>query len=118
MITDKLRKAIANRAATDDEWDYGVQQSWKDVLSIISENLDDTVSFIENDCTADEFSWLSEIYDEIIDVFPSNRIITALRKTASKYPDEVEKYNLNYCIDEANGHLEFLLTTTDANKNN
>ena len=29
MITEKLRKAIANRAATDDEWDYGVQQSWK-----------------------------------------------------------------------------------------
>lgn len=118
MITDKLRKAIANRAATDDEWDYGVQQSWKEILSIISESLDDTVSFIENDCTADEFSWLSEIYDEIIDVFPSKRIITALRKTASKYPDEVEKYNLNYCIDEADGHLEFLLTTTDANKNN
>lgn len=118
MITDKLRKAIANRTATDDEWDYGVQQSWKEVLSIISESLDDTVRFIANDCTADEFSWLSEIYDEIIDVFPSKRIITALRKTASKYPDEVEKYNLNYCIDEAEGHLEFLLTTTDANKNN
>lgn len=35
MITEKLRKAIANRAAVDDEWDYGVQQSWKEVLSVI-----------------------------------------------------------------------------------
>ncbi len=90
MITEKFRKAIAKRAATDDEWDYGVQQSWKEVLSIISESLDGIVSFIENDCTADEFSWLSEIYDEIIDIFPSKRIIVALRKTASKYPDEAE----------------------------
>ena len=95
MITEKLRKAIANRAATDDEWDYGVQQSWKEILSIISESLDDIVDFVENDCTADEFSWLSEIYNEIIDVFPSKRIITALRKTASKYPDEVKKFNKN-----------------------
>ncbi|MBQ5735494.1 MAG: hypothetical protein IIV51_08975 [Lachnospiraceae bacterium] len=118
MITEKLRKAIANRAATDDEWDYGVQQSWKEILSIISESLDDIVDFVENDCTADEFSWLSEIYNEIIDVFPSKRIITALRKTASKYPDEVKKFNLDYCIDEAEGHLEFLLTTIDSNKSN
>lgn len=35
MITEKLRKAIANRAATDDEWDYGVQQSWKEVSYLI-----------------------------------------------------------------------------------
>lgn len=95
------------------EWDYGVQQSWKEVLAIISESLDDTVNFIENDCTPNEFSWLSEIYNKIIDIFPSQKIITALRKTASKYPDEVEKYNLNYCIDEAEGYLEFLLTTSE-----
>ncbi len=113
MMTEKLRKAIANRASTDDEWDYGVQQSWKEVLAIISESLYDTVNFIENDCTPNEFSWLSEIYNKIIDIFPSQKIITALRKTASKYPDEVEKYNLNYCIDEAEGYLEFLLTTLE-----
>lgn len=113
MMTEKLRKAIANRASTDDEWDYGVQQSWKEVLAIISESLDDTVNFIENDCTPNEFSWLSEIYNKIIDIFPSQKIITALRKTASKYPDEVEKYNLNYYIDEAEGYLEFLLTTSE-----
>ena len=113
MMIEKLRKAIANRASTDDEWDYGVQQSWKEVLAIISESLDDTVNFIENDCTPNEFSWLSEIYNKIIDIFPSKRIVIALRKTAIKYPDEVEKYNLNYCIDEAEGYLEFLLTTSE-----
>lgn len=83
------------------------------MLAIISESLDDTVNFIENDCTPNEFSWLSEIYNKIIDIFPSQKIITTLRKTASKYPDEVEKYNLNYCIDEAEGYLEFLLTTSE-----
>ena len=118
MITERLKKAIENRANIDDEWNYGVQQSWKEVLSIVSESFEGIVNFIENDCTADEFSWLSEIYDEIIEVFPSERIITALRKTASKYPDEVKKYNLNYCIDEAEGHLEYILATADVNQNN
>lgn len=108
MMTEKIREAIEKRTSIDDEWDYGVQQSWKAVLSIISENFDGVVDFIENDCTADEFSWLSEIYNEIIDIFPSERIIEALRKTAEKYPKEVEQYNLIYCIDEAEEHLSFV----------
>lgn len=111
MMTEKIRKAIKKRALVDDEWDYGVQQSWKEVLSIISESLDDLVNFIENDCTSDEFSLLSEIYDDIIDLFPSEKVIEALRKTANKYPEEAEKYNLIYCIDEAEGHLNFIKNT-------
>lgn len=111
MMTEKLRKAIEKRASTDSEWDYGVQQSWKAALSIIAESFEGIVDFIENDCTADEFSWLSEIYDEIVDIFPTKRIIEALRKTAKKYPEEVKRYNLNYCIDEADGHLDFILHT-------
>lgn len=108
MITDKIRKGIERRASVDDEWDYGIKQSWKNVLAIISENLEDTIYFIENDCTGDEFSWLSEIFNEIIDIFPTQRIIEALRKTAKKYPIEVKKYNINFCIDEAEGYLEFI----------
>ena len=108
MMTEKIRESIKKRAMVDDEWDYGVRQSWETTLSIISENFDEIIDFIENDCTADEFSWLSEIYNEIIDIFPSERIIEALRKTADKYPEEVEKYNLIYCIDEAEEHLSFI----------
>lgn len=80
-------------------------------MSIISENFDGIIDFIENECTTDEFSWLSEIYNEIIDIFPSKKIVEALRKTADKYPEEVEKYNLVYCIDEAEEHLGFIKST-------
>lgn len=108
MISEKIRKGIEQRAAVDDEWDYGVKESWKKVLAIIAESIEETISFIENDCTANEFSWLSEIFDEIIDIFPNKKIIDALRKAAQKYPEETEKYNINYCIDMAESHLNFL----------
>lgn len=118
MITEKIRQAIAHRATVNDEWDYGVQQSQKAILSIISESPDDTIHFIENECTADELSWLSEIYDQMIDIFPSQRLIEALRKAADKYPEEVKKYNLDTCIDEAEGHLTFVLgSETDSTVN-
>lgn len=114
MITDELRKGIVQRATVDDEWDYGIQQSWKNVLNIILNNANEVIDFIENDCTADEFSWLSEILNEIIDIIPSQRLIKALRKTAEKYPEEVQKYNLESCIDEAEGHLNFILNKVDS----
>ena len=111
MITDRIREGIKQRASVNDEWDYGINQSWKNVLKIISENFEDTIYFIENDCTGDEFSWLSEIFNEIIDIFPSERIIEARRKTAKKYPEEVEKYNINSFISEADSHLDYILST-------
>ena len=111
MITERIRKGIAQRSSVDDEWEYGVQQSWSNILAIISENLEDTVCFIEHNCTGDELSWLSEVFNEIIDIFPTKRIIDALRKAAEKYPAEVKKYHINSCIDEAEGHLAFILST-------
>ena len=105
MLTDDIRKGIQQRASVDDEWDYGVQQSWKYVLSIISQNPEGIISFLENDCTGEELSWLSEIFNEIIDIFPNHSVIDILRKTADKYPVETEKYNIQYCIDEAESHL-------------
>lgn len=108
MMTEKIRQALKKRMFIEDEWDYGVQQSWKEVLSIISGNFDEFINYIENDCTASEFSLLSEVYNEIIDIYPTTKIIDALRKTVEKYPQEAIKYNLIYCIDEAEGHLNFI----------
>ena len=116
MINESIRNAIEKRAAISDEWDYGIRQSWKVVLSTMSESFGDTINFIENDCTADELSWLSEIFNEIVDMFPSKMLIAAFKKAASKYPAEVEKYNLNYCINEAEEHLDFILSSQEVNK--
>ena len=115
-MIDEIKKAIQKRASVNDEWDYGVEQSWKVVLDIISKDMDKTISFFENDCTGDEFAWLSEIFDEIIDIFPEQKIIDILRKTAKKYPEEVEKYNIEYFINEAEEHLMFIMDTQNKSR--
>ena len=65
MITDEIRASISKRASTDDEWDFGVKQCWDEEIAILSRNIEDTIAFLENDCTADEFSWLSEVFDDV-----------------------------------------------------
>ena len=116
MTTEEIRKTIKKRSTINNEWDYGIQQRRDDILKVLSENLNETINFIENNCTAEEFSWLSEIFNEIIDIFPSKIIIETLRKTAKKFPIEVEKYNINYFINEADKHLDFIQQDSNANR--
>lgn len=113
MITEEIRNAIKKRAATDDEWDFGIEQCWKEEIAILSQNIDDTIIFFEQECTADEFSWLSEIFDELIEKLPDSRIIKVLKNTAKKYPEECQKYNILDFIDSAQARLEFLTNSSE-----
>ena len=45
-------------------------------------------------CTADEFSWLSEIVEGIAKRTRSKEFVAVLRKTADKYPEETKEYNI------------------------
>lgn len=101
MITEEIRDAIRNRASTDDEWSYGVEQCWNKEIDILSRDINATIDFLEHDCTAEEFSWLSEIFDDIAKNTHSKDFISALRRTAEKYPEETMKYHIHDFIDSA-----------------
>ena len=104
----EIKNAIEKRASVNDEWKEGVEQSWRELLDIIAKDYNDFISFLENDCTGDDLAWLSEIYDEIIDIFPKQKIIDELRNVAMKFPNEVKEYNIESFINDAEEHLMFI----------
>ena len=106
MITDEIRASITKRAATDDEWDYGVKQCWEEEIEILSRNIDDTIAFLENDCTADEFSWLSEVFDDVAEKTQSRAFVDCLYKVAKKFPDECKKYHIDRVLEFAESALK------------
>lgn len=105
MITDEIRASITKRASTDDEWDYGVKQCWEEEIEILSRNIDDTIAFLENDCTADEFSWLSEVFDDVAEKTQSRAFVDYLYKVAKKFPDECKEYHIDRVLEFAEGAL-------------
>lgn len=105
MITDEIRASITKRAATDDEWDYGVKQCWEEEIEILSRNIDDTIAFLENDCTADEFSWLSEVFDDVAEKTQSRAFVDCLYKVSKKFPDECTEYHIDRVLEFAEGAL-------------
>lgn len=105
MMTKEIRAAIKKRILTDDEWDYGVNQCWNEEIEILSRNINDTITFLENDCTADEFSWLSEVFEQIAKKTQSRTFVDCLYKVAKKFPDECRKYHIDEVLEYAEGAL-------------
>ncbi len=99
MITEEIRKAIKNRTETNDEWEYGLDKCWKEEVEILTRNVEDTIWFFENECTADELSWISEVFDEILEKRPERRLYECILNTCKKYPKECEKYHIMQQLD-------------------
>ena len=69
MIKEKLAEVLKERirisVETQDNWDYGIERCWKEEIELLSHNINDTIAFFGNDCTAKEFSWLSEVFEQV-----------------------------------------------------
>lgn len=105
-MKEDIRAALQKRISTDDEWDYGVNQCWNEEIEILSRNINDTIAFFENECTADEFSWLSEVFEQVAKKTQSHTFVDCLYRIAKKYPNECAKYHVDFVIQCADGAIE------------
>ena len=105
-INNDFTEVIKKRASVNDEWAEGVEKCWKEMTDVFSKDIETTIRFLNEECTADEFSWLSEVFDRIAEQTRSMRFIEALRTLAQKYPDETQNYNIISFIDEAQAIVE------------
>lgn len=105
MIVEEIRDAIQKRSSTDDEWEYGVNQCWNEEIEVLSRNIDDTIAFLEMNCTANEFSWLSEVFEQVAKKTQSRAFVDCLHRVAKKYPDECERYHIDLAIECADGSI-------------
>ena len=96
----EFQEIIKRRASIEEEWDTEIEKCWNEMTDLFSEDIDKTVQFLDV-CTADEFSWLSEIFEDIAAKTKSEKFIAALRKTAEKYPEETQRYNIADFINSA-----------------
>ncbi len=105
-FSEKFKNIIQELKAIDINDSYKHEQLWKKEVEIVTEDINETIKYLKTDCTADEFSWLSEIFREIVEICPSQVFVDELYKLAEKYPEETKEYNIISFIDEAAGYLK------------
>lgn len=101
MDTKIIRDIIAKREATSDEWQYGVEQCWEELSSALADDYRAARKFLLEDCTADEASWISEVYEEIIQKTQSGRYIDLLRRSIGRFPEEDRLHHMSRHLDTA-----------------
>nr|DAF83781.1 MAG TPA: hypothetical protein [Caudoviricetes sp.] len=99
--TDTIRAIIERRAATNDEWQDGVERCWAELTDALTEDIDAACKFLLEDCTADEASWVSEVYDDIVYKTQSREYIDLLRKSIERFPEEDKRRHMSENLDLA-----------------
>ena len=104
-IKDEYAKLVAQRENIEHIVDWENEPVIKATIQLFTANLQETIDFLDNDCTADQFSWMSEVFDDISEKLQSWEFIDALRRTAAKFPEETREYNVLSFIETAEGML-------------
>ncbi|MCQ2053034.1 MAG: hypothetical protein MJ184_12555 [Treponema sp.] len=89
-----FKKYIELRENIFDENDFQYNLYKDAFTNYLSSKIDYAISYIKDSCTASEFSWLSEIFDDVAEKTHSLDFINALEGIAKKYPEETAEYNL------------------------
>lgn len=85
----------------NDEWLFGIENCWKKEIEILSQDIPSTISFLRNNCTADEYSWISEIIEDLAEHTQNRELIVEYKNLMSKYPEEYKKYNISKSVNLA-----------------
>ncbi|MCT7710721.1 MAG: hypothetical protein N5826_04060, partial [Lactobacillus iners] len=112
----KFKEVIRRRKETHDEYDYGVEMCNKEEIQILAEDIPSTIEYLKNDCTADEFVWISEIIDDLAEKTRNRELMECYKSLMGKFPEESKRYHVDFCIECADDFLEDTVEDYDSNQ--
>ena len=108
--TELFREIIKQREYVEEiscgEWADGIEECWRQEISILSEDVPGTIIFLKTECTASEYSWISEIIDDLAAQTQSRELIETYKSLMAKFPEECMIYNIAEIIQFAEEALE------------
>ena len=100
-----LRQRLEENGIDDTPDYYETSSTIKAEIEMLSRDLNETVQFLDNDCTAEQLVWISEVFEEISARLQSWEFIDALKRVADRFPEECDKYRIRDFITFAEGQL-------------
>lgn len=94
MIDKEIREILKERQTVHPEDSNAIEKLWEKEIDILSRDMSETLDFFSNRCTAEEFVWLSEVFEEVQEKTQSDELRECLYSVAKKYPNETKEYNI------------------------
>ncbi len=83
MNTIELKETLAQRVALKLNDDFALMECWKKEAAILSEDVSETIRYFDS-CTDEEFFWLSEVFDDLIEKTQSKELLQAICERANR----------------------------------
>ena len=77
---EENKKVIKEISELDINNDFEHEKLCKKELEIVTKDINVTINYLKTECTATEFSWLSEIFREIVEICPSQEFGISLMR--------------------------------------
>ncbi len=100
MNIEKLRQLIKERINLHPE-DPTISSYWEQEADILSANVEESIHFFRDECTDEEFSWLSEVFDDIIDRTKSVELISVWEMRLQTISNEEDRNSIETDINYA-----------------
>ncbi|MCR4600124.1 MAG: hypothetical protein K5767_00090 [Clostridia bacterium] len=100
-FNDEYSRLIEARKEYTDDIDYDTNPVIKEMVKLLTRDISETINFLETECTANQFVWMSELFDEVAEETKSKEFIKTLYRMIEKYPEESKEYNLKFFVDSA-----------------
>lgn len=109
MNVELFREIITRREYVEKishgEWADGIEECWKREIKVLSDDVPGTIVFLKTQCTAAEYSWISEIIEELAAMTQNKELVEVYKSLLSKFPEESEMYNIADSIRFAEGAI-------------
>lgn len=106
MNKNKFEKVMNERARiqqdTQDNDYIGIEICCKEIINIIKEDISGFIIFLKEECSAQDFLFITEWFNELASSIKSQELFTCLRLLIrNRFPEENQKYHIEKDIDDA-----------------
>lgn len=83
MNTERLKELINENKSIHMEDDMAQEQIWREMLAILSENIDDTMNYLDG-TNKDDLSYICALFDDLSTHFQSQKLIECMERNAKR----------------------------------
>ena len=105
MNTTKLKETLSLRLSLNDNDDFALMECWKQERNLLSEDISGTIVFFDS-CTDEEFYWLSEVFDDLIEKTQSKELFQTICARTERVSDPELKASIATDIEFARERFE------------
>ena len=117
MNVAKFREIIRQRLYAEEishgEWYEEIERCQKEVVDILKEDIPSTIDFLKTECTAEEYSWIAEVLEDVVlvtsdtELVLSRELVECVKALMEKFPEECETYNISGDVERAENVIKW-----------